>query len=88
MIGLVLVLGACSNKTDDTSAAAGAPAETASNTETAADTKPETTNLKITTFNPGDSSVFAVASNLIEGPTEVVLVDAQFKKMMLRSWYK
>lgn len=37
-------------------------------------------DLTITHFTPNAESFFPVSSNLIEGPTEVVLVDAQFEK--------
>lgn len=37
-------------------------------------------DLKITAYNPGEDSLFAVTSSLIEGPTEAILVDAQFEK--------
>jgi glyoxylase-like metal-dependent hydrolase (beta-lactamase superfamily II) len=37
-------------------------------------------DLTITHFTPNAGSFFPVSSNLIEGPTEVVLVDAQFEK--------
>lgn len=37
-------------------------------------------DLQIETFNPGEASAFAVASSLITGPTEAILIDAQFQK--------
>ncbi|GAB5439247.1 MBL fold metallo-hydrolase [Falsiruegeria mediterranea] len=37
-------------------------------------------DLSITAFTPNESSLFPVSSNLIEGPSEVILVDAQFEK--------
>ncbi len=37
-------------------------------------------DLKITHFTPGEGSLFPVSSNLIEGPNEVLLIDAQFEK--------
>ncbi len=37
-------------------------------------------DLEVETFNPGAASVFGVASSLIMGPTEAILVDAQFQK--------
>lgn len=37
-------------------------------------------DLKITAYNPGEDGLFSVTSSLIEGPTEVILVDAQFEK--------
>lgn len=37
-------------------------------------------DLTITHFSPNEGSLFPVSSNLIEGPNEVVLVDAQFEK--------
>ncbi|KAK7604222.1 hypothetical protein V9T40_004495 [Parthenolecanium corni] len=36
--------------------------------------------LTLQVFNPGSSSIFAVSSTLIIGPTEVALVDTQFQK--------
>ncbi len=36
--------------------------------------------LTITTFNPGANSIFPVTSSLLEGETEVALIDAQFQK--------
>lgn len=36
--------------------------------------------LDIQTFNPGTNSIFGVATSLIVGPSEVILVDAQFQK--------
>ncbi len=38
------------------------------------------TTLKITTYNPGTKGIFPVSSNLIEGESEVILVDSQFQK--------
>ncbi|MEX0302803.1 MAG: MBL fold metallo-hydrolase [Leisingera sp.] len=37
-------------------------------------------DLKVTEYNPGENSLFAVTSSLIEGPSEVILVDAQFER--------
>ena len=37
-------------------------------------------DLKITDYNPGENGLFAVSSSLIEGPSEVILVDAQFER--------
>lgn len=37
-------------------------------------------DLAVMPFNPGANSIFAVTSTVIEGPTEVLLVDAQFEK--------
>lgn len=37
-------------------------------------------DLEITHFTPNQGSIFPVSSSLIEGPTELVLVDAQFEK--------
>ncbi|MDC0739329.1 MBL fold metallo-hydrolase [Cognatishimia sp. SS12] len=36
-------------------------------------------DLDITVFNPGTASLFPVVSSIIEGPSEVILVDAQFQ---------
>ncbi|MFP5202493.1 MULTISPECIES: MBL fold metallo-hydrolase [Bacillus] len=40
----------------------------------------KTVDLKITTYNPQEKGIFPVTSNIIEGPNEVILVDAQFQK--------
>lgn len=37
-------------------------------------------DLNITHFTPNEGSLFPVSSNVIEGPNEVLLVDAQFEK--------
>lgn len=37
-------------------------------------------DLKISDYNPGTNGLFAVSSSLIEGPSEVILVDAQFER--------
>lgn len=37
-------------------------------------------DLTITAFSPNEGSLFPVSSSLIEGPSEVILVDAQFEK--------
>jgi len=37
-------------------------------------------DLTITSFNPNEGSLFPVSSSLIEGPSELILVDAQFEK--------
>lgn len=36
--------------------------------------------LQIQTFNPGSASLFPVSSTLVTGPTEAVLIDAQFQR--------
>ncbi|MGE6630902.1 MBL fold metallo-hydrolase [Bacillus sp. NPDC077027] len=69
-ICFVLLLSACGSNTDTKN--------TATNNKNTADK--QAVNLKITAFNPGDKGVFAVTSSLIEGPKEVILVDAQFEK--------
>ncbi|AXU93863.1 MBL fold metallo-hydrolase [Erwinia persicina] len=38
----------------------------------------ETLNLEV--YNPGEASMFAVSSEIISGPHEVVLIDAQFQR--------
>lgn len=38
------------------------------------------TALKIKTFNPGAKRLFPVASTLVTGPTEAILIDAQFQR--------
>jgi len=35
-------------------------------------------NLDISVYNPGEKGIFAVSSEIVSGPTEVALVDAQF----------
>lgn len=37
-------------------------------------------NLEIQVYNPQDKSLFPVTSSLITGPTEAILIDAQFQK--------
>ena len=37
-------------------------------------------SLKIDVFNPGAKSLFPVASTLVTGPTEAILIDAQFQR--------
>lgn len=80
LLCFMLVLSACSTTASGTNSAT----DTSSNTDTTSTASEETekssVDLKITTFNPGANSVFAVSSSLIEGPNEVVLVDAQFQK--------
>lgn len=80
---LILVLSACSGG----SAAPNASSENTASTGTVAGSTAsegtqalQATELKITTYNPGDQGIFAVTSSLIEGPSEVLLVDAQFQK--------
>jgi glyoxylase-like metal-dependent hydrolase (beta-lactamase superfamily II) len=56
-----------------------------SGTDSTTDTSSEGTqtpaaDLIITPFNPGENGLFSVTSSLIEGPNEVLLVDAQFEK--------
>ena len=36
--------------------------------------------LKLDVYNPGEASLFAVSSEIISGPHEVVLIDAQFQR--------
>jgi len=36
--------------------------------------------LKLEVYNPGEASMFAVSSEIISGPNEVVLIDAQFQR--------
>ena len=36
--------------------------------------------LKMEVYNPGEASMFAVSSEIISGPHEVVLIDAQFQR--------
>lgn len=72
---LLLLLAACSNQS--TAGKEANPTSTSASTNSS-DTANE--KLKILTFNPGENSVFAITSSLIEGPNEVLLVDAQFQK--------
>ncbi|ETT50186.1 MBL fold metallo-hydrolase [Paenibacillus sp. FSL H7-689] len=77
----MLILSACAGTASKTENAE----DSSSNAASAGNTKSEETNtpaveLKVTTYNPGENSIFGVSSNLIEGPTEIVLVDAQFQK--------
>ncbi|MFT0891239.1 hypothetical protein [Pseudochelatococcus sp. G4_1912] len=36
--------------------------------------------LDISVYNPGEKAVFAISSKIVSGPSEVLLVDAQFFK--------
>lgn len=83
LLSLMLVLSACgASATNNAGTADNTASNAAETTNTATEnTKtPEAAELKVTTFNPGSKSIFGVSSNLIEGPTEVALVDAQFQK--------
>ncbi len=42
--------------------------------------------LTLDVYNPGNNSVFPVSSEIISGSSEVVLIDAQFQKMMHNNW--
>lgn len=72
LLCFTLLLSACSNAANKTN--------TADTANTASETQAPAADLKITPFNPGEKGVFAITSSLIEGPTEVLLVDAQFEK--------
>ncbi|NGP58551.1 MBL fold metallo-hydrolase [Paenibacillus thiaminolyticus] len=64
---ITLLLSACSGE--------------ASTANTASEgTQTPAVDLKITPFNPGEKGLFPVTSSLIEGPNEVLLVDAQIEK--------
>ncbi|GIO00413.1 MBL fold metallo-hydrolase [Brevibacillus laterosporus] len=67
LLCFTLLLSACSSE----------PSKT--NTASEGTQKPAA-ELKITPFNPGENGLFSVTSSLIEGPSEVLLVDAQFEK--------
>ncbi|MDK8181752.1 MBL fold metallo-hydrolase [Paenibacillus sp. UMB4589-SE434] len=54
--------------------------EASTKNTTSEGTQAPTTDLKITPFNPGENGLFSVSSSLIEGPNEILLVDAQFEK--------
>ncbi len=45
-------------------------------------------DLSLEVFNPGEKSLFPVTSSLITGPTEAVLIDAQFQRNDARSVLK
>lgn len=67
LLCITLLLSACSGK--------------ASTANTASEgTQTPAVDLKITPFNPGEKGLFPVTSSLIEGPNEVLLVDAQIEK--------
>jgi len=68
LLCFTLVLSACAGKANTT------------NNESKEEPKKQAAELKITPFNPGENGLFSVSSSLIEGPKEVVLVDAQFEK--------
>lgn len=81
LLCLTVVLSACGAASTPNAAKEDQTNKAAENqTNANKDTQAPAVDLKITTFNPGEASIFAVASNLIEGPTEVLLVDAQFQK--------
>lgn len=69
LLCFTLLLSACAGK-----------ANTTNNTSDEAKKPAPAAELKITPFNPGENGLFSVSSSLIEGPNEVLLVDAQFEK--------
>ncbi|KAA2302074.1 MBL fold metallo-hydrolase, partial [Clostridioides difficile] len=75
----MLILSACAGTASKTENAEHSNAASAGNTKSE-ETNTPAVELKVITYNPGENSIFGVSSNLIEGPTEVVLVDAQFQK--------
>lgn len=80
LLCFILILSACSSATK-TETAADSSSNAAGTTDTSTkEAETPAVELKVTTYNPGEKSVFGVSSNLIEGPTEVMLVDAQFQK--------
>ncbi|MGG0811651.1 MBL fold metallo-hydrolase [Paenibacillus alvei] len=69
LLSFTLLLSACAGK-----------ANTANNASEEAKKPVPAAELKIMPFNPGENGLFPVSSSLIEGPKEVLLVDAQFEK--------
>ena len=68
-----LALTACQPTTIDTSSN---PAQTPATP--AAVTAAQAAPFQVKTFSPGKNAIFQVASNLVVGANEVLLVDAQF----------
>lgn len=76
VLALAVALAGCGKQPAADGAAAAAP----SVATPATDDLPQTVQkvLKVEVFNPGDSGIFAVSSELLTGSTDAVLVDAQF----------
>ncbi|WP_341280198.1 MBL fold metallo-hydrolase [Paenibacillus sp. FSL H8-0537] len=78
LVCFMFILSACSGTASTANTETNAA--TATTNTASEENKAPAVDLKITTFNPGESSIFPVSSSLIEGPNELVLVDAQFQK--------
>ena len=76
VLALTVALAGCGNQSTADGATTAAPAVATP----ATDDLPQAAQqaLKVEVFNPGDSGIFAVSSELITGATDAVLVDAQF----------
>ena len=69
-LAATLALSACASETQPPQSAAGADA--------AVQTQPAPAALALQPFNPGENAIFKVASTLIAGERDAVLIDAQF----------
>lgn len=78
VLALTVALAGCGKQSTADGPAASAPAVATP----AMDDLPQTAQqvLKVEVFNPGDSGIFAVSSELLTGATDAVLVDAQFSR--------
>ena len=76
VLALTVALAGCGRQSTADGAATAAPAVATP----ATDDLPQAVQqvLKVEVFNPGDSGIFAVSSELLTGATDAVLVDAQF----------
>lgn len=76
VLALTIALAGCGRQSTADGAAPAVPAVATP----ATDDLPQAAQqvLKVEVFNPGDSGIFAVSSELLTGATEAVLVDAQF----------
>ena len=78
VLALTVALAGCGKQSTADGPATSAPAVVTP----AMDDLPQTAQqvLKVEVFNPGDSGIFAVSSELLTGATDAVLVDAQFSR--------
>ena len=78
VLALTVALAGCGKQSTADGPATSAPAVATP----AMDDLPQTAQqvLKVEVFNPGDSGIFAVSSELLTGATDAVLVDAQFSR--------
>lgn len=79
----VLIASACIAMTGACSPNAGEKVNSGLNQNTIYDTGGDAvadTSLHLNIYNPGKKSIFPVTSTLVSGPTEAILIDAQFQK--------